>query len=132
MLGERDYPAGVPQRLQDNASHALPMQMGVAFSQIEEPFDASLEPLTSIPYPSAAAVPSTPYVVLDARVNASYSAAFALLEQGADVYRSTGAIEGDGFQRRRAVSSSVIRHRSKVPFRISWNNGMSAPTGWRT
>ena len=112
MLGERDYPAGVPQRLEDNASHALPMQMGVAFSEIEEPFDASLEPLTSIPYPSAMAVPSTPYIVLDARVNASYSVAFALLEQDADVYRSTGAIDGDGFQV--PAGSFIVENSSQV------------------
>ena len=98
MLGERDYPAGVPQRLEDNASHALPMQMGVDFSQIEKPFEASLELLTSIPYPSVTAPPSTPYIVLDSRENASYAVAIALLGQDADVYRSTGSIEGNGFQ----------------------------------
>ena len=112
MLGERKYPGGVPGVLQDNASHALPIQMGVAFSEIEAPFDASLEPLTSIPYPNAMAVPSTPYIVLDARVNASYAAAFALLEQDADVYRSTGAIDGDGFQV--PAGSFIIENSSQV------------------
>ena len=97
MLGEREYPAGVPFRLHDNASHALPMQMGVAFSQIDEPFEASLELLTEVPYPSATAPPTSPYLVLDARENASYALAFALLEQNADVYRSTGNVAGDGY-----------------------------------
>ena len=41
---------------------------------------------------------STPYVVLDSAENAAYAVAFALLQQNADVYRSTGSIEGDGFQ----------------------------------
>ena len=94
MLGERDYPAGVPRRLEDNASHALPMQMGVAFSQIDEPFEAALEKLTSIPQPNVTA-PSSPYVVLDARVNASYAVAIALLREDADVYRSTESVESD-------------------------------------
>jgi len=97
MLGERDYPAGVPFRLHDNASHALPLQMGVAFSQIDEPFEASLELLTEVPYPNATAPPTSPYLVLDARENASYALAFALLEQNADVYRSTGNIARDGY-----------------------------------
>ena len=112
MLGERDYPAGVPQRLEDNASHALPLQMGVAFSQIDEPFEASLEKLSSIPYPSVMAAPSTPYIVLDARENASYAVAFALLEQGADVYRSTQGIEGDGFQV--PAGSFIVSNTSRV------------------
>ena len=98
MLGERRYPGGVPRVLQDNASHALPMQMGVSFNQIDESFDASLALLSGVPYPSAMAPPSTPYVVLDARENASYAVAIALLEQDADVYRSTGTVAGDGFE----------------------------------
>ena len=98
MLGEREYPAGVPFRLEDNASHALPMQMGVSFSQIDEPFEASLELLSGVPYPSVMAPPSTPYVALDARENAAYAVAFALLEQDADVYRSTATVTGDGFE----------------------------------
>ena len=93
MLGEREYPAGVPFRLLDNASHALPMQMGVAFSQIEEPFEASLELLSGVPDPSVMAPPPTPYVVLDARENAAYAVTFALLELNADVYRATATVE---------------------------------------
>ena len=112
MLGERDYPAGVPFRLHDNASHALPMQMGVAFSQIEEPFEASLELLTSIPYPSVMAPTTTPYIVFDARVNASFAVAVALLTEGADVYRSTGGIEGDDFQV--PAGSFIVRNSSQV------------------
>ncbi len=112
MLGERRYPGGVPSVLQDNASHALPMQMGVDFSQIEQPFEASLERLTSIPYPSVMAPPSTPYVVLDSRVNASYAVAIALLQQGADVYRSTGSVEGDGFQV--PAGSFIVGHSPQV------------------
>ena len=76
MLGERRYPGGVPRVLQDNASHALPMQMGVAFSQIDEPFEVSLELLSGVPYPDVMAPPSTPYVVLDTRENAAYAVAF--------------------------------------------------------
>ena len=98
MLGEREYPAGVPFRLLDNASHALPMQMGVAFSQIDEPFEASLELLSGVPDPSVMAPPPTPYVVLDARENAAYAVTFALLELNADVYRATATVETDESQ----------------------------------
>ena len=112
MLGERKYPSGVPRVLQDNASHALPMQMGVEFSQIDEPFEASLELLSSIPYPSAMAVPSTPYIVLDARENAAYAVAVALLEQDAEVYRSTQGIEGDGFHV--PAGSFIVGNTSRV------------------
>ena len=98
MLGEREYPAGVPFRLLDNASHALPMQMGVAFSQIDEPFEASLELLSGVPDPDVMAPPSTPYVVLDARENAAYAVTFALLELNADVYRATATVETEESQ----------------------------------
>ena len=112
MLGERDYPAGVPQRLEDNASHALPMQMGVAFSQIDEPFEASLQKLTSIPYPNVSAPPSSPYIVLDTRVNASYALAFALFGEDADVYRSTESVDRDAVKV--PAGSFVVRNTSQV------------------
>ena len=111
MLGERDYPAGVPRRLEDNASHALPMQMGVAFSQIDEPFEASLEKLTSIPYPNIT-TPSSTYIVLDAQVNASYAVAIALLDENADVYRSTENIEKDTVKV--PAGSFIIRNTSQI------------------
>lgn len=112
MLGEREYPAGVPFRLHDNASHALPLQMGVDFSQVDEPFEASLELLSEVPYPSAMAPPSAPYVVLDARENAAYGVTFALLEQNAEVFRSTGAIEGEGFEV--PAGSFIVSNTSEV------------------
>lgn len=112
MLGERRYPGGVPRVLQDNASHALPMQMGVSFSQIDEPFEASLELLSGVPDPGVMAPPSTPYVVLDARENAAFAVAFALLERNADVYRSTGSVEGDGYQL--PAGSFIVTNSSQV------------------
>ncbi|MFT4564416.1 MAG: hypothetical protein ACI88G_001752 [Woeseiaceae bacterium] len=111
MLGERAYPTGVPQRLEDNASHALPLQMGVAFSQIDEAFEASLEKLTSIPHPNVT-VPSSAYVVLDARVNASYAVAVALLREDADVYRSTKNVESDGGVL--PAGSFIVKNTSRV------------------
>jgi hypothetical protein len=111
MLGERAYPAGVPQRLEDNASHALPMQMGVAFSQINEPFEASLEKLISIPYPSVT-TPSSPYFILDARVNASYAVSVALLGENADVFRSTESVETDAVKA--PAGSFIVRNSSQV------------------
>ena len=112
ILGERRYPGGVPTNLQDNASHALPMQMGVAFNQIDEPFEAPLELLAGIPYPSAMTPPSTANVVLNAAENAAYAVAFALLQQNADVYRSTGTVEVEGEQL--PAGSFIVANSSQV------------------
>lgn len=92
ILGERKYPSGVPNRLGDNASHALPTQMGVAYRQIDQPFEAPLEELTNIPYPSTPA-PSSPYVVLDTRANAAYAVAIALLAERVEVARAINSID---------------------------------------
>jgi hypothetical protein len=112
MLGERKYPSGVPRVLQDNASHALPMQMGVTFQQIDRPFEVALDKLDSVPYREVAAPPSSSYIVLDTRENASYAVAFALLGEGAEVHRSTGGIERDGFEV--PAGSFIVRRTARV------------------
>ncbi|MDD9997832.1 MAG: hypothetical protein OXQ89_08825, partial [Rhodospirillaceae bacterium] len=55
---------------------------------------------------------TSPYLVLDARENASYALAFALLEQNADVYRSTGNIAGDGYDV--PAGSFIVSNTSQV------------------
>lgn len=111
ILGKRKYPSGVPSRLGDNASHALPMQMGVAFSQIDQPFEASLQRLTSIPYPSVR-VPSSDYVLLDTRANAAYAVVIALLGESAEVSRATHAVDNGTMQL--PAGSFIIRNTSVV------------------
>lgn len=112
ILGERKYPSGVPRALQDNASHSLPMQMGVAYDQIDSPFEVALDKLDGIPYPRVTVPTASSYVVLDARVNAAYAVAFALLGEDADVYRSSGAIEGGDFQV--PAGSFIVRRTAQV------------------
>jgi hypothetical protein len=112
MVGERRYPGGVPRVLQDNASHSLPMQMGVAYHQVDAPFEAVLDELDGIHYPGVTAPPSSPFVVLDTRENASFAVAIALLGEGADVYRSTENIEVGGFEL--PVGSFIVDQTARV------------------
>jgi hypothetical protein len=107
------YPGGIAVSLLDNASHTLPMQMGVSFSEIKKPFEAKLSKLESIPYPAVTPPPaSSPYIVLDSRVNASYSVVFALLGENAEAYRTEEKIKGEGFKA--AVGSFIIKNSSQV------------------
>ena len=73
-------PGGPPVPPYDNAGWTLPLQMGVTCDQVNEPFEARLEPVTAVPYPK----PQTgqgrgAYLVLNSQANASYAVAFALL-----------------------------------------------------
>ena len=75
----------------DMTGWTLPMQMGVACEQIDAPFDAELRMLDQYPYPE----PPFPAddediwgLALDPAVNASYTAAFALLEEDYTLLRA--------------------------------------------
>jgi hypothetical protein len=95
----RQYPGGPPVPPYDNAGWTLPLQMGVACDQVDEPFDAQLAKIEKAPNP--AALPpdaSAAYSVLDSRVNVSYSAVMALLGEKAEIYRSKETIKGTGFE----------------------------------
>ncbi|MGB8951174.1 MAG: M14 metallopeptidase family protein [Candidatus Aminicenantales bacterium] len=95
----RQYPGGPPEPPYDNAGWTLPLQMGVAYDQIENPFEAKLEKVDTVPFPSAS-VPkeSSAYIVLDSRLNASYTVIFALFKEKAEIYRTSGKISGQGFE----------------------------------
>ncbi|MEN6559982.1 MAG: M14 family metallopeptidase [Acidobacteriota bacterium] len=84
----RQYPGGPPIPPYDNAAWTLPLQMGVICDKIEEPFEAKLDKLDAVPYPKAPAQGRSGYFLLDARVNASYAMAMALLKDGAEVWRT--------------------------------------------
>jgi hypothetical protein len=112
VLEKRKYPSGVPSRLQDNASHTLPMQMGVSFSRIGKSFDAKLDKLESIPYPTVSSPASSPYIVLDSQANASYSVVFSLLGEKAEIYRTKEKIKGEGFKA--AAGSFIIKNTPQV------------------
>ncbi len=93
----RQYPGGPPIPPYDNAAWTLPLQMGVACDEVEEPFEAKLEKIAAVPYPPAPAKQGQgAYVLLNSRVNASYSVAFALLEDKAEVVADDGPRQGQG------------------------------------
>lgn len=86
----RQYPGGPPQPPYDNAGWTLPLQMGVSCDEIGEAFEARLEKLDEVPYPKTpAGQGKAAYLALDARVNASFSVAFALLKEAkAEAWRT--------------------------------------------
>jgi hypothetical protein len=96
----RQYPGGPPVPPYDNAAWTLPLQMGVLCDKIVEPFEAKLERIGAIPYPKVPAQGKSDYFLLDARVNASYAMAMALLKDGAEVWRTKAkaAVKGHDLQ----------------------------------
>ncbi len=109
----RQYPGGPPEPPYDNAGWTLPLQMGVRCEQIDSPFKTDLTKIDEIPYPSVSTPPATaPYVVLDSKKNASYSVAFALLKDNAEVHRSKEGIQNNNFQA--CTGSFVVKHTPQV------------------
>ncbi len=109
----RQYPGGPPIPPYDNAGWTLPLQMGVKCERIENPFEAKLERLEKIPYPTLAA-PSeaATYIVLDSRKNASYAVVFSLLGKNAEVFRSKDFVSVEGFKA--APGSFIIKNTAQV------------------
>ena len=94
----RQYPGGPPVPPYDNAGWTLPLQMGVACEEVEAPFQADLEKIEkALPSPPPSPDASAGWYVLDCRANISYSAAFALLKEKAEVFRARAAVKGTGF-----------------------------------
>ncbi len=96
----RQYPGGPPVPPYDNAGWTLPLQMGVECDRIEKPFEVKTEKLEKVPAVSVSPVQkeSAPaYIVLDSRMNASYSIAFALLQNKIELSRSKDKIKRENF-----------------------------------
>ena len=109
----RQYPGGPPVPPYDNAGWTLPLQMGVTCDRIDKHFEAKIEKLEKIPYPSITPPPeSSPYIVLDSRANVSYSVAFSLLKDKAEMYRSKENIKGIGFKA--AAGSFIVKNTPEV------------------
>ncbi|MBE3124384.1 MAG: hypothetical protein IMZ57_01840 [Acidobacteria bacterium] len=90
----RQYPGGPPVPPYDNAAWTLPLQMGVACDEVDEAFEAKLEKLDKVPYPKVPAKQGQgAYVLLNSQVNASYTAAFALLKDKAEMWRTTATVK---------------------------------------
>lgn len=89
----RQYPGGPPVPPYDNAAWTLPLQMGVACDEVEEAFEAKLEKIDKVPFPKAPAKQGQgAYVLLNSQVNASYSVAFALLKDKAEMWRTSSTV----------------------------------------
>jgi hypothetical protein len=84
----RQFPGGPPVPPYDNAAWTLPLQMGVACDQVDEPFEAKLEKIDKVPYPKVSAQGGRAYFALDTRANASYAMVFSLLKEQAEVWRT--------------------------------------------
>ncbi len=109
----RQYPGGPPVPPYDNAGWTLPLQMGVSYDQVDEPFEAKLERLDKIPAPETAGPKSgATYYVLDCRINAAYSAVFALLKEKAEIFRSKEKIGLSNFEA--AAGSFIIKNSPAV------------------
>jgi len=109
----RRYPGGPPIPPYDNAAWTLPLQMGVACDEVQHPFQVDLEKLDIVPTPTPAPPDaSTPYIILDSRLNGSYAAAFSLMKTGAEMFRSREPVRGEGFTA--AAGSFLIRNAPEV------------------
>ncbi|MHB8054632.1 MAG: hypothetical protein ACYDH3_05240, partial [Candidatus Aminicenantales bacterium] len=109
----REYAGGPPIVPYDNAAWTLPLQMGVLCDQVDKPFAAELEKIEQTPAP-AVKLPgaSSAWLVFDSRANASFAAAFALLKEKAEIYRSKEKITGDGFEA--APGSFIVKNSPAV------------------
>jgi hypothetical protein len=73
--------------------------MGVACDEVEEPFEAGRERVDAVPMPKAPARQGQgAYVLLNSQVNASYSVAFALLKDKAEMWRTTAHAAAKGVE----------------------------------
>lgn len=85
----RQYPGGPPIPPYDNAGWTLPLQMGATCDRIETPFETPLRRIDKAPSPGSIDDPKGhAYAALDSRPNASYSVAFALLKENAEIWRT--------------------------------------------
>jgi len=109
----RLYPGGPPIPPYDTAGWTFPLQMGVRCEQIQKAFDVDLIKLEKVPPPSVTPPQKTaPYIVLDSRLNNSYSVIFSLLKEEVEIYRSKDAIRKNGLDV--AAGSFIIKNTSRL------------------
>ena len=111
---KREFPNGPFMRLNyDNAGWTLPLQMGVRCDQIGIPFKADLERLDTVPHaPVSLAKDTASHIILDSRLNNSYSVVFALLQDDAEVFRTKDRVRIEGTEA--AAGSFVIKNTPQV------------------
>ena len=88
----REYPNGPILRSYDGAAYTMPLQMGVEAVRIDQPFEASMERVAEVTFPTTAIPQARNSYVLDGAVTASYAAANELMAAGVLVSR-----QGDDF-----------------------------------
>lgn len=108
----REYPGGPPIPPYDNAGWTLPLQMGVACDEIAEPFEVKLTKIESVPVPAAKSPDNAPFLVFDARSNASFAVVFGLLKVKAEVWRTGDTVRTGDFEA--AAGSFVVRNTPEV------------------
>ncbi len=111
----RQYPGGPPVPPYDNAGWTLPLQMGVTCDRADHPFEVKSEKLDKAPYGSlqtAQTGSSSDYIVLDCRMNSSYSIAFSLLKNKAEMSRSKETIKTEKFTA--APGSFIVKNTAAV------------------
>ena len=87
--------------------------MGVQCDQIHSPFIADLTKLEKVPYPSVTVPQETsPFIVLDSRLNNSYAIIFQLIKEKVEIYRSKDVIKRNGL--RVAAGSFLIKNTPRV------------------
>ncbi len=95
----------------DMAGWTLPLAMGVRTIVVNEPLKALLEPVAGEPPAEDIFAGLEEYILLDARHNSSYRAAFELLARGKTVYRNVGCPDfpAGSFAVRRSESLALLR-----------------------
>ncbi len=95
----------------DMAGWTLPLAMGVRTIVVNEPLKALLEPVDEAPPAPDVFAGLEEYVILDARHNPSYRAAFELLAKGKTVYRNVDWPDAPAgsFVVRRSESEALLR-----------------------
>jgi len=97
----RLYPGGPPIPPYDTAGWTFPLQMGVRCDRIHNPFKTNLTKLEKVLYSSMPPPQkNSSFIVLDSRLNNSYSIVFHLIkdkEDKVEIYRSKDIIKKDGF-----------------------------------
>ena len=90
----REDPSMPPKRPYDVTAHTLPLLMHVEVHQIDERFDAKLEPVERVTLPEGEVVgEGKPYYIFTPEWNASFKAVNRLLQAGVEVYRTYDYLE---------------------------------------
>jgi len=94
----RDDPGEPPKLPRDRVTaHTLPLMMHVEAHQIEEKFNAKLEPVKKVTLPEGKVVgEDKPFYIFTPEWNVSFKAVNKLITEGAEIYRAIDSFDKDG------------------------------------